>query len=48
MKRLALILFLAFVAIYFFFPIETEDIGLHLATGRWITSHGQVPRVNVF
>lgn len=37
-----------FFAIFFFRPVETEDVWWHLATGRWIFQHAQVPSQDVF
>ncbi len=44
------ILFLSFVFIFLFFyrPIETEDVWWHLSTGRWIVEHAQVPHQDPF
>lgn len=48
MKKITTILLFIFVALYFYRPVETEDIGLHIATGRWISEHQQIPRINIF
>jgi hypothetical protein len=37
-----------FLAVFFYRPIETEDVWWHLAAGRWIVEHGQVPQHDVF
>jgi len=35
-------------ALVAFPPIRDYDYGFHLATGRWIAQHGEVPRTDVF
>jgi len=46
--RFLLVVFSIFVFLSFFQPIETEDVWVHLSTGRWIISHMQVPRQDPF
>jgi hypothetical protein len=40
--------FIVFFAVSFYKPIEFEDGWWHLATGRWIVEHGQVPHEDPF
>jgi hypothetical protein len=37
-----------FIFLFFFGPVETEDIWWHLSTGQWIAAHGQVPHEDIF
>jgi hypothetical protein len=37
-----------FIFLFFYHPIETEDVWWHLSTGRWIAQHVQVPNEDVF
>ncbi|MBF0490404.1 MAG: hypothetical protein HQL15_07255 [Candidatus Omnitrophica bacterium] len=37
-----------FIFLFFFRPIETEDVWWHLSTGRWIVEHQQTPHVDIF
>ena len=34
--------------LFFFRPIETEDVWWHLSAGKWIMEHGQVPHTDPF
>ncbi|MBF0490408.1 MAG: hypothetical protein HQL15_07275 [Candidatus Omnitrophica bacterium] len=48
LKRFFLLFTGLFVFLYFFNPIETEDVWWHLSTGRWIIEHWQLPHVDIF
>ncbi len=41
-------LLIVFLINLFFIPIETEDVWWHLATGRWMVEHHQIPKVDPF
>lgn len=44
LKIASLLVLACFAASLFYRPIEVEDFWWHLATGRWIINHGQVPQ----
>lgn len=48
LKNLAAGLFILFLFIFFYRPLETEDIWWHLNVGRWILEHHAVPHVDIF
>ena len=48
LKQLGWPLFLVFFFLFFFRPIEIEDIWWHLSTGRWILANGAFPTQDVF
>ncbi len=48
MKKTCLILFIAFLFLSFFQPLEIGDVWWHLATGQWITEHKQLPSHDIF
>ncbi len=48
LEKTALIFIFVYAVFKFFLPIETEDSWWHLATGKWIVEHRQVPHENVF
>ncbi|OGX27527.1 MAG: hypothetical protein A3D10_03330 [Omnitrophica WOR_2 bacterium RIFCSPHIGHO2_02_FULL_48_11] len=41
-------LLVVFLFIFFYCPLETEDIWWHLNAGRWIVQHHAVPHVDIF
>jgi len=47
-KIICLALLVVFVSIYFYRPVETEDIWWHLKTGEWIFENKKVPRADLF
>ncbi|MBF0523427.1 MAG: hypothetical protein HQL24_10305 [Candidatus Omnitrophica bacterium] len=48
MKIVFLLSFATYFFLQFFLPIETEDVWWHLATGRWIITHHQIPYEDIF
>src|SRR5882672_704489 len=47
-RLMFLLLFIAFVFLYFYLPLEIEDGWWHLSAARWIADHNQVPHEDVF
>ena len=47
-KFICLILLGIFLALFFFRPIEIDDVWWHLATGKFIVEHAQVPSTDPF
>jgi len=45
---LAWMIFFVFLCLYFWDPVENGDVWWHLATGRWIIQHNQVPHWDIF
>lgn len=41
-------LLVLFLALFFYRPIEIEDVWWHLRTGQWILEHAQVPDYDIF
>jgi len=48
LKTTSLCVLIIFLAIFFYRPIEIEDVGWHLATGKWIVETGHVPSEDPF
>lgn len=48
LNRTSFALLVLFLFLFFFRPIETDDVWWHLGVGRWIAEHGQVPLDDVF
>ncbi len=44
----ALVLFIAYLALIFYQPIETDDVWWHLKTGEWIVQNKTIPLVDPF
>ena len=42
------VLLVIFLFLFFYLPIETEDIWWHLGVGRWISENHQFPREDIF
>lgn len=48
LKICSLSLLAVFLVLFFFRPIETEDVWWHLSTGQWIAAHHDIPKYDVF
>lgn len=48
LKSLAILLLFLFICLYFFRPLETEDVWLHLSIGRFIVQNQQIPHFDPF
>lgn len=48
LKIISFLFLLAFLSLFFYRPLEMEDVWWHLATGRFIWEHKMIPNVDVF
>lgn len=48
LKSLNLFLLAVFLVLFFYRPIETEDVWWHLSLGQWIEQHHAIPHSDVF
>ncbi len=48
LKNFAIGAFILFIIIFFYRPLETEDIWWHLNVGRWILDQRALPHVDIF
>ncbi len=48
LKSSFLCFFVVFLFVFYFRPVESEDVWWHLSTGQWIAENGRVPTVDPF